>query len=144
MECMTISNTRYHMVSAQHNAPVMGCVQNTLVLNYMITETFLTPELVDSEACPKEPNYTFPNSTKKGWITMIRLTDFMDAIVKADISIERFEDLKVRARRYYPEYVTEDADGSLRFTELIPVRLSPALRCRQRCAGLARPMSTLY
>ena len=137
VECMTSSNTRYHMVSAQHNGPVMGCVQNTLVLNYMITETFLTPELVRSEDAPLEPNYTFPNSTKKGWITMIRLTDFMDAIVKADISMERFEDLKVRARIYYPDYVTEDADGHLRFTDLIPGKIVasapfPAKMCWSR------------
>ena len=69
VECSTISRTAFHIVSAQNNAPVMGCVQNTLVCMYIITETFTTPEetAVGDDALP---NYTFADGTP-GYQTMI-------------------------------------------------------------------------
>jgi DNA-directed RNA polymerase II subunit RPB1 len=121
VECSTISKTAYHIVSAQNNAPCMGAVQNTLVLMYLITETFLTPETT-AEGEDMEPNYTFPDGTP-GYQTMIDLSDFMDAISAADISVNRFQDLIKRSVKYYPDYVVEDDDGNLRFTDRVPGKI---------------------
>lgn len=117
-ECSTISRTAYHIISAQNNAPVMGCVQNTLVCMYIITETFETPE---ETAEDKTPNYQFPDGSM-GYQTMIDLSDFMDAIQAASISLERYQDLLRRAAKYYPDYVYK-YKGHLKFLDRIPGKI---------------------
>lgn len=121
VECSTLFKTAFHIVSAQNNTPVMGCVQNTLVCMYIITETFLTPEET-AEGDDALPNYTFPDGTP-GYQTMIDLLDFMDAITAAKISIERYQDLLKRAAKYYPEFITEDEEGNIRFAKFIPGKI---------------------
>lgn len=121
IENSTISKTAFHMVSAQNNAPIMGCVQNTLVCMYVITETFLTPEGT-ADGDDLLPNYTFPDGTQ-GYQTMIDLSDFMDAVAAAEISMERYNDLVKRAAKYYPDHVIEDDDGALRLTDRIPGKI---------------------
>jgi intein/homing endonuclease/DNA-directed RNA polymerase beta' subunit len=107
------------MVSAQNNAPVMGAVQNTLICFYYLTETFLTPEEVD----PSEPNYKFKDGTL-GYQTMVDLSDFMDACVKADISYDRMLSLAHRASDYYPDFIYLDEEtGNLRFVDKIPGKI---------------------
>jgi DNA-directed RNA polymerase beta' subunit len=125
VECSTICRTWFHMVSAQNNAPVMGCVQNTLLCFYYITETFSTPEEVN----PSGPNYKFADGTD-GYQTMIDLSDFMDSCVKADISFDRMSDLARRVSKHYPEYVYLDEEnmdhegnGVLRFADKLPGKI---------------------
>ena len=43
IEAMTMGSAVYHVVSAQNGAPVMGCVQNTLTMAGICTNTFDTP-----------------------------------------------------------------------------------------------------
>ena len=122
-ECSTICRTAYHVVSAQHSSPIMGCVQNTLLLQYLMTETFTTP----SELEPDEPSTaTFPllegeegfssdpkkNGSIPGYETLIDREDFMDAIMTAHISLDRFNDLIRRVKDYYPQYL--DSRGKLK------------------------------
>lgn len=106
------------MVSAQNNAPIMGCVQNTLVCFYYLTETFLTPE----DVTPEPSNYTFEDGTE-GYETMVDLSDFMDACVAADIGFDRLSDLIARVSKYYPDYVYEDENGYMRFANRIPGKI---------------------
>ena len=121
MECATVCRTALHIISAQNNAPVMGCVQNTLLCMYICTETFTTPEET-AVGDAARPNYKFPDGLD-GYQTMIDIQDFMDAVVAADIDMDRFTDLIVRASRYYPSYVNTDAKGYMRFTKRIPGKI---------------------
>jgi len=122
VECATVCSNAYNIVSAQHNAPCMGCVQNTLIAMYIITETFDTPEEgVVSTATPT-PNYKFVDGTP-GYQTMIDLPDFFDACTQSNISFDRISDLAIRASKYYPNYVKVDKAGVLRFTDPIPGKI---------------------
>ncbi len=119
VECSTFDRTIFHIVSAQNNAPIMGCVQNTLVCMYYITETFMTPE----EVTPDQPaNFEFPDGTP-GYQTMLRREDFFDACTQANIGPTRVAEFMTRVVKYYPEYVTTFDDGHLRLTDLIPGKL---------------------
>lgn len=102
VECSTISKVAYHVISAQNNAPVMGCVQNTLVLVYLLTETFSTPPQNDEE---EESSFEFTDGSK-GWLTMIDVSDFYDACQMANISPRRISDMMKRAKDLYPEYIS--------------------------------------
>lgn len=123
VECATISKTAYQIISAQNSSPIMGCVQNTLVCIYLITETFLTPETVNPNA---KPNFMFPATDGKGetpgYETMINRSDFMQACQTANISPERIQDLIKRAKNVYPKFVK---DG--RFTKSIPGKLAASI-----------------
>ncbi|HMP28055.1 MAG TPA: hypothetical protein PKD85_00560, partial [Saprospiraceae bacterium] len=101
VECSTISRTAFHLISGQNCAPIMGCVQNTLVCNYLITETFSTPEETDKNA---KPTYKFRDGTD-GFQTLVDLEDFLAAIEVANISSERYNDLLFRAYKFYPNYI---------------------------------------
>jgi hypothetical protein len=105
VECSTISRTAFQLISAQNCAPVMGCVQNTLVCNYILTETFTTPGDTDADS---EPNYELigaDGASLDGYQTLIDRDDFMAAIETAKIPLERIEDLISRAAEVYPEYI---------------------------------------
>lgn len=104
VECSTISRTAFQLISAQNCAPVMGCVQNTLVCNYILTETFTTPGDTDADS---EPNYRFEGEACSfdGYQTLVDRDDFMAAVEAAKIPLERVEDLISRAAEVYPEYI---------------------------------------
>lgn len=105
------------MVSAQNNAPVMGCVQNTLICMYLLTETFITPENPSHKS-----TFTFEDGTK-GYETLIDAEDAMAAIELARITTERFKDLLVRAKKYYPQYIRTTKTGDLRLASKIPGKI---------------------
>jgi DNA-directed RNA polymerase beta' subunit len=118
-ETATISRTDEHIVSAQHNACVMGAVQNTLLFMFVVTETFSSPEITDPD---QESNYKFADGTS-GWQTLVRLSDFMDAITAANISPARVESLIQRSAKYYPEYVIKKKDGTYKLKDMIPGKI---------------------
>lgn len=115
IECSTISRTAFHLISAQNCAPIMGCVQNTLVINYILTETFSTPEN------NSKSNYKFSNG-KEGYQTLVDIEDFLTAIEAANISQERYNDLLYRAHQYYPKYIKE-VDGVYTPKKKIPGKI---------------------
>lgn len=107
IECSTISRCAFMIVSAQNNAPVMGCVQNTLICMYLLTETFVSPE--DSRATGEEQKPTkFFDDETPAYETFIDSDDFIAALETANIGRERFQDLLVRAKKYYPKYIKGD------------------------------------
>lgn len=118
VECSVISRVAFMIVSAQNNAPVMGCVQNTLICMYLLTETFLTPE---SNAETKS-TITFDDGTK-GYETIIDHEDAMAAIELARVDGDRFKDLLTRAKKYYPKYIKTTKTGELKLAEKIPGKL---------------------
>lgn len=118
IECSTICRTAFQLISGQNSAPVMGCVQNTLMCMYIITETFTTPEKPGDL-----PTRTFPDGTP-GYETMVDLEDFMSAIQSAKISNERLHDLAKRASVHpdYKKFVVHQGE-SLKFTKQVPGKL---------------------
>jgi len=117
VECSVISRVAFMIVSAQNNAPVMGCVQNTLICMYLLTETFVTPERENSKS-----TVTFEDGTK-GYETFIDSGDAMASIELARITGDRFKDLLKRAQKYYPEYIKTSKTGELRLASKIPGKL---------------------
>jgi DNA-directed RNA polymerase beta' subunit len=112
------------IISAQNNAPVMGCVQNTLVCMYLITETFTTPE--DSRATGvSQKNSKFFDDQTPAYETFIDEEDFKAALNVADIGFERFQDLLVRAKKFYPKYIKGDISNpsSLKLASKVPGKI---------------------
>ena len=118
-EIATISRTACHIISAQNSAPIIGPVQNTLLYSYLLTETFTTPE----EFGPSdEPNFTLKTTDADGttvetpgFQTLVSREDFMDAVVTAEISQERYVDFLSRAREVYPEYFEKSKGAGQKF-----------------------------
>lgn len=96
IEVENIMATKNHIVSAQNNSVVMGCVQNTLVVMYYLTNTFFTPNVLDE--IREDGEYD----------TMISVEDAYNCYLGADISTERIQNLCKRAKKLYPEYITEN------------------------------------
>ena len=91
-------NTAQQIVSPQHNAPIMGCVQNGLFGSYLVTNRW-KPETKRKE-----------QESEKEWIarfteTMIDYEDFCDCIYASGIDTDRIMDLASRAQKFYPELV---------------------------------------
>ncbi len=127
IECSTICRTAFMIISAQNNAPIMGCVQNTLICMYMLTETFTTPEdprasddkrhQQSSVVLKREDGTTLP-----GYETFIDSSDFISAIEAAGISEDRFKDLLFRAKMYYPDYIL-GKPGELKLADRVPGKI---------------------
>ena len=115
VECSTICKTAFQLISGQNSAPVMGCVQNTLLCMYIATETFTTPEKTGDT-----PTRFFPDGKTPGYETMIDLDDFMAAIQAANISLDRYTDLikRVKNHKFYKKYIVGDG-----FAKSIPGKL---------------------
>jgi len=98
-------------VSPQNNGPIAGIVQDGLVAAYLLTNTW-------SEG-PVD--------------TLVKKEVFMNCVVASNIPILRYQDLLRRARRYYPEFISEDFSledeipGKLMFSIVFP----PNLRYKQ-------------
>lgn len=101
----------------------MGCVQNTLLCMYILTETFSSPEITNPD---QPPNYKFSDSTP-GWQTLIETSDFMDSVVAANISMARVDSLLKRGHCYYPEYIVEGPKGKYKFKDQIPGKLAASV-----------------
>lgn len=130
IECSIISRTASMIVSGQNNAPVMGCVQNTLICMYMLTETFATPE--DPRATgeiQKSSKMMAGRNTGElsipGYETFVDTEDFMASIEAAGISSQRFRDLLFRAKVYYPKYIKGDISDpeSLKLASKVPGKI---------------------
>lgn len=85
-----------HIVTSQKNGPISGIVQDGLISVYILTMTW------------KNKN----DITK----TMVDRDIVYQIYKEVDISESRISDLKYRAKKYYPEYITDDND----FSEEIP------------------------
>lgn len=124
IECSTIARTAFMIVSAQNNAPVMGCVQNTLICMYLLTETFETPEDPKATGEKQKPTKFFNDETP-AYETFIDSEDFIAALEVANISAERTQDLFVRAKKYYPKYIKGDPSNpsSLKLASRVPGKI---------------------
>lgn len=89
IEVGTIMSAENHIVSPQNNSVVMGCVQNTLVIMYYLTNTFSTPSILDQDE----------------YETMIESCDAYDCYLGADIPLSRLHSLCERAWPYYKKYI---------------------------------------
>ena len=124
IECSTIARTAFMIVSAQNNAPVMGCVQNTLICMYLLTETFNTPEDSRATGVQQKPSKFFDDETP-AYETFVDEEDFMSSLTTANIDHVRFRDLLVRAKKYYPKYIKGDASdpSSLKLATKVPGKI---------------------
>jgi DNA-directed RNA polymerase beta' subunit len=95
-ELQTFMSVPYHIVSSQHNAPIIGLVQDALIGSYILTS--------DDEFVPRTVFY-----------------DCILDIKHIDIDLNDF--LK-RAIKYYPDYIKYDSSSKgYKFKKLIPGKL---------------------
>lgn len=113
VEAMTVASARYHIVTAQSAAPVMGPVQNTLVFAGICTNTFKTPRNVGDE-----PTTTFPDGSPAYEVLISRNTAY-DCYVQAGIPNHEIKDYCKRVAEIYPEYIENDPIRGPRFAEYI-------------------------
>lgn len=102
---MTLGSAVYHAVSAQNGVPVMGCVQNTLTMAGVCTNTFDSPRQAGDE-----PTTLLPNG-EPGYEILISRGTVQDSWVKAGFSSEEIRNYLVRLARVYPEYVEDITKG---------------------------------
>ena len=89
-EAEVLMRAAVHIVTGQRNGPVNGIVQDGLIGSYILTNGW---EGTDTD-------------------TMVSATTFAQCITGAEIPLERYADLLLRAAKYYPDYITVDADGT--------------------------------
>lgn len=110
------------IISAQNNAPVMGCVQNTLICMYLLTETFVTPEDPRATGFVQKPSKFYGEEKIPLYETFVEKEDFMASLEAAGIGSERFRDLLFRAKKYYPKYIKQEGD-SLKLASKVPGKI---------------------
>lgn len=95
IECEQIMAIKRHIVSRQSNSPIMGCVQNTLISMYLLTNIF-------------------PGKKKEESITLAK---FFDILTFLDLNV----DINVLAERFYPFYkdCVSYSDGQYKFKDKI-------------------------
>ena len=119
-EAEVLMRAAVHIVTGQRNAPINGIVQDGLVGSYILTNGW---EGTETD-------------------TMISSTTYIKCIEGAEISTERYNDLLLRAKEYYPDYVEQGEDGVLRISsEEIPGKLAfsilfPANFCYERVTNI--------
>jgi DNA-directed RNA polymerase beta' subunit/intein/homing endonuclease len=80
-ECRFLMTATRHIVSRQNNSPIIGCVQNTLIAFYLLTNTFADGE------------------------TFVEQHHFYNAVDALGISSEEYKDFINRVEKVYPSYV---------------------------------------
>lgn len=86
-ECGILMRVPLRLISPQNNSPICGIVQDGLISSYLLTNTWNESGETD---------------------TMVKKELFQNLIVNTKISQERYQDLLIRGREYYPEYINED------------------------------------
>jgi len=86
-ECSTVMAVQNQILTRQSNSPIIGCVQNSTIASYLLTNIF-----------PDSPNQ-HP--------TMVPIHLIHDIIVAADINTKRYFDLAKRARKLYPDFIVK-------------------------------------
>lgn len=98
-ETSTVMATAQHIISAQNNSPIIGCVQNTLIVWYILT---------NSKKHKGVKNVEYREDY------MVSLADVYDTYTMGGISLERLfgkGGVCERAYPYYPEYISKDDNG---------------------------------
>lgn len=113
IEAMTMGSAVYHAVSAQNGAPVMGCVQNTLTMAGICTNTFDTPRNAGDRSTTKLPD------GQKGYEILISRESAYDAYTQAKIPNKEIIAYTARVGKVYPQYVEKTKTGGLRFAKMI-------------------------
>lgn len=100
-----------HIITPQRNGPVNGCIQDTLIGSYKLTNTW--------EECSKR-------SGKIRWKpTIIPSEEAMQCMTAAGVEFHRYNDLLHRAKKYYPKYIISDSTSkNLKFAKFIPGKLA--------------------
>ncbi len=104
VEASTLMRAAVHIVTGQRNAPINGIVQDGLVGAFLLTNTW--------------------DSTQTD--TMVRSSTFMNCVNASDIRIQRYDDMLSRAKKYYPDFFTED-EGILKLVDNIPGKLMASI-----------------
>ena len=118
-ECSVVMANNQHIISRQNNAPIQGCVQNTLIAMYIMTNIFET----------KNPN---DEHSMDGVEDLVSFKNFCDMIMAANISNERYFELASRAKKYYPDFIElkekrSDGECIWGFKEYIPGKLAVSI-----------------
>jgi DNA-directed RNA polymerase beta' subunit len=108
-EASTIMKTANHIVSRQNNAAIMGCVQNTLLCMYIMTNIFD----IDEEG----------KANTEQIEELIDISDFNDIVTWMDIDLCVYYDLAYRARKVYPKYIEKIEGGKYKFKSKVPGKL---------------------
>ena len=116
-EIGTIATTAQHLISDQNNGPCMGCVQNTLILMFLITKTYSTKDdFIFTDTSYNTKNYYLVNTQ-----------DFNDAVELCEIDSLRYNSLIKRALPFYPEFIIKGKNNSLKFKEYIPGKIAASI-----------------
>lgn len=116
-EIGTIATTAQALISDQNNGPCMGCVQNTLILMFLITKTYTTKdEFIFDKVDYNTKNYY-----------LIKTQDFNDAVMLCEIDGARYNSLLKRALPFYPEFIIKGKNNFLKFKEYIPGKIAASI-----------------
>lgn len=126
-EIGTIATTSQHLISDQNNGPCMGCVQNTLILMFLITKTYTTNDnFIFSNISYAGQNDPMRSAYNTKNYYLVKTQDFNDAVVLCDIDGSRYTSLLKRSLKYYPEFIVKNKN-SLRFKEYIPGKIAASI-----------------
>lgn len=137
VEIMVNSRCANHIVSAQKNGPINGIVQDGLIGSLILTMTWAEEEINEKAHVNKnEKSELFGKSLNsplkgekseldKSSLTMVKKDIVMSIYEGTEISQERIQNLIIRAKKYYPEYIInndfiEEIPGSLFISIIFP------------------------